>query len=148
MDVTTVDLLLKALLATVVIEGCVASFLYWASRASDREREMPFFPRGKWYFCRLLTVVLLVNFLTNPTINLILFGVPNEVLDDPAKRYSIVAALEFGVWVVESFLFYSLGGIRPVGGAILFAFALNATSYFCGDLMGAIGYWDWKIFFR
>ena len=112
-------LFLKALFATVLIEEAAA--LLWTRSV------------------RLATVVLFVNILTNPVINLIVWYAPEHIQTNSMVIYTF----EGGVWIIETVLFFYLGKFQPWLKAFLFSLSLNAASYFSGDLLTEIGYWDW-----
>lgn len=115
-------LFLKALFATAVIEEFGALFF--------RERSL-----------RLFLVVLLANILTNPTINLINWFLPNSLVESSFYSFAILF-LELCVWGIEACLFLYLGKVRPLCRALIMSFLLNAASYFSGTLLSKIGYWN------
>ena len=130
-----VDLLAKALLATVVIEELATLFVQGVLTI-----------RGKRLPWTIFLVTLWTNALTNLTINLVCWYMPDSLMDQVFFYFSLVVCLELGVLAVETVIFYRFGRVRPLSGACFFAFILNASSYFSGTWLNKIGYWDRNLF--
>ncbi len=117
-------LLFKALFATLVIEEIAACF----------------FKERSWRFA---LVVLIMNVITNPTINIILQTVPDSWVETTDRYYALVLALELWVWGTEAcFLRAFLKGCSW-SRAFFLSFAINMTSFLSGVLLEPVGYWDW-----
>ena len=115
--------LLKALLATIVIEELVASF--WR----------------EWSWWLFLTVFC-ANVLTNPVINLAVYCAPDFCFDSAKNYYVLVLILETLVWISESAFFWKFGKIHPFVRASLFSLTLNLTSYCSGFVLERLNYWN------
>ena len=129
------DLLAKALLATVVIEELAA--LCVQGGLALKAKRLP------W---SIFWVVLWANALTNPIINLVCWFMPDSLMNRSFFYVPLVVFLESCVLAVETLIFHRFGRVRPLKRAFLFAFILNASSYFSGTWLDKLGYWDWNIF--
>ncbi len=114
--------LLKAALATVLVEECGAFF--WRERSR-----------------RLALAVLAANVVTNPLLNLIIFFAPDSWLATDCRYYMLVGILEGVVLLSESWWYYACGLVFPAWRAIFFSLSLNATSYFSAYPLEKLGYW-------
>ena len=129
------DLLAKALLATVVIEELAALCVQGGLTL-----------RGKRLPWTVFLVVFWANALTNPIINLVCWFMPDSLMSRQLFYVSLVVFLELCVLAVETLIFYRFGRVRPLTWAFFFAFILNVASYFSATWLEKFGYWDWNIF--
>lgn len=116
-------LFLKALLATIVIEASVA--------CRFKERSV-----------YLFLLVILANVFTNPTLNLIVWYLPDSIVDTPLVYGTIIGLLEVCVVFAEAALF-QMGKITlSFRRAFNISFILNLVSFSSGVVLTYLGFWE------